>query len=183
MYPQSLELFKTYVGKALCNLIWYHHWPWFQQEVELEASTGPFQPKLSYELTTLTFNIKWNFSVTLLRNKSSFTPPADNPGNWIEFSVHIQLQSLKQSIQKFRRTFFIHERHFNPLFHAFLLQNTLRISRRKALAVTSHLLNVYTNMPLETVDQWLAEESPRSTLLASEWLKIHKALRRPSGCK
>lgn len=43
-----MEIFKTCLDKAQSNLIWPHDWPWFEQEVELEIFTDPFQPELSY---------------------------------------------------------------------------------------------------------------------------------------
>lgn len=45
----SLEIFKTKLDKVLTKLLWSCGWPCFEQEIGLETSRGPFQPKLSYD--------------------------------------------------------------------------------------------------------------------------------------
>lgn len=46
VHSLSLEIFKTWLGKALHNLIWFHAWQCFEQEIGPETSQGPFQPEL-----------------------------------------------------------------------------------------------------------------------------------------
>ena len=43
---QSLDIFKTRLDKSLSNLVQPHSWAYFEQEVGLETSWGPFQPAL-----------------------------------------------------------------------------------------------------------------------------------------
>ena len=49
----SLRVLRIRVDKALSSLVWPQSWPCLEQEIGLEASSGPFQPKLSYEPASL----------------------------------------------------------------------------------------------------------------------------------
>lgn len=48
----SFEVFKSWLEKALSNLIWSHGWPCPEQETGLEISRGPFPPEFSYDPTS-----------------------------------------------------------------------------------------------------------------------------------
>lgn len=49
----SLRVLRIRVDKALSSLVWHQSWPCPEQEIGLEASSGPFQPKLSYQPVSL----------------------------------------------------------------------------------------------------------------------------------
>lgn len=57
-----VKIFSISLEKAQSKMLWPHDWPWFEQEVELDISTCPFQMEWSchHELTTSAFNIKGN---------------------------------------------------------------------------------------------------------------------------
>lgn len=49
----SLRVLKIQVDKALSSQVWPQSWPCLEQEIQLEASSDPFQCKLSYEPVSL----------------------------------------------------------------------------------------------------------------------------------
>lgn len=54
-FPSS-EVFKIQLDNDLSNLAWPQSWPYFEEEVRLENSWGPFQPKLALEPKTMKMN-------------------------------------------------------------------------------------------------------------------------------